>query len=130
TGEELAGFVDDHFGGEFGNNDAAGDEIAVDGDELAFGVGVERAGTRIQRFAIRTLDLEPAIAGQRHIKAIAGAVQRTLDVNVANCAGLDAEADMPAFGYVCLVGAVGHALGPLDLIEKIGEFGAGALETG
>ena len=43
--------------------------VAVDGDQLAGGVGVEGAGAGVERLAVGAFDLEPAIAGQRQVEA-------------------------------------------------------------
>ena len=56
--------------------------IAVDGDDLAIGVGAERAGARVNGFAGRGRDLIPAASVDRQIERVAGIGQRALDVEL------------------------------------------------
>jgi hypothetical protein len=118
-----------NFAGLIGESDAWNDDIAVDGDQLAVGVGVEGAGACVLGFTIRGLNLEPATPDQRQVKLVRGADEATLDVEVSHGRGLHAEPDMRPLGNDGLVGRIGNALIALDLVEQIGEFGAGTLET-
>ncbi len=57
-------------------------------------------------------------------------VEPALDVDVAHGRCLHAEADRDAFRHEAVGGARRHALHAVDLIEKVGELGARALEAG
>ena len=69
----------------------------------------------------RTKDV-PAVDGE--IKRVGGIGERPLDVQVADADGADAKADPRTFRYRVLAAAIGDALGPLGLVEEIGELGA------
>ncbi|EGE59948.1 hypothetical protein RHECNPAF_1760034 [Rhizobium etli CNPAF512] len=126
---DFAGAADGQFGRACGNSDAGKDLVAVNGDELALVVLVEGAGTGIERGAIGRLDLEEALADQRHVEIVAGLGEFALEMQIAHRRRLNTETDIGAFRDHGLVGAVGHTLGAFGLIEQIRELGAGPLEA-
>ena len=129
AGKDLTGAGDDDFAGFLGKDDPGNHGVAVEGHELTLGIGVEGAGAGVVGFPVRIFDLEPAPADQREVKLVRGSHEAALDVKVAHGRRLNAETDMRALGNDRLVGGVRDALIALDLVEKVREFSAGALET-
>jgi len=105
-------------------------EIALDGDELAFGIGVEGAGAGVENLAFRPLNLEPALAVDGEVELVGGVGQCALHMQVADGRRLHTEPDLGAFRDGRLAAAHRHTLELLRLVEQIGELGAGALEAG
>ncbi len=58
---------------------------------------------------------------------IAGIGQRTLDVHLAHRRGAHAQTEISAFRHAVVAATDRHALQPVDLIEKVGEFRAARL---
>lgn len=130
AGKNLAGLVDDDLNGIDRYRDGRNDTGAIHCHQLAGGVGVEGAGAGVERAAIGALDLEPASTGQCHVETVAGAGEFALGVHIAHGRRLDAEADRNALRHQRGIGAVGHALRAVDLVEQVGEFGARPLVAG
>ena len=91
---------------------------------------IESAVARVDNLVGLALDLEPADPVQSQIVFVAGAGERTLHMQIADCNGPDAKTDRVAFRNDRFVVGGGSSCGALRLIEKVGEFGARAFETG
>ena len=68
-----------------GHRDFRYHELAIERNELAVLVFVKGAVARVDNFVGLALDLKPADAIQSQIEFVAGAGQRALHVQIANC---------------------------------------------
>src|SRR5690606_40090075 len=123
-------FVDDDLRCLVGNRNAGLNDVTVHGDDLAIGVLVERPGARIKNFAVCTCHLKPTTAIKRQIELIARVSERALNMELTNGRSAHPKANLCTFRNRALSAAIWSACCPLDLIKKVGKFGARPLVAG
>ena len=103
--------------------------ITIHGDNLAALIGVKGTGAGVKRFTIRAAHLKPARAIDGNVQLVACIGQWPLQMNVADRGKPRAQPQLCTFRNSTGSAGIRDAVGAFNLIQKIRELGARALEA-